>query len=258
MESVKSESNRNSRVNNMTVSIERFYAEFGGDKLVDSSNYPPEIVEYLQQEEHLTRQIMIRYEYGYFIEVGCMDARSLWLAISLNVPYYGIDIVDKYIERARAKINALRKEQSSLIAEVAEASVYDLSLHLSRHFALQRVISQPRPLVIFPFNSFGNISDPQRASEAVKQCKMDFLILTYKTDEPSTQVRNKYYQNCGYTGLLPTRDDKGVRFSSLEGLDTSAYEESYLGSIFSPEFFLTAYAFSQVGIAYHGIRQKVD
>lgn len=240
----------------MAVPIESFYAEFGGDKLVDSSNYPSEIVEYLYCEEQLIREIMIRHAYGYFIEVGCMDARSLWLAVSLNVPYYGIDIVDKYIERARAKISLLRERQPSLIAEVDNVSVHNLPAYLSRYFEFRGGILHPSPVIIFPFNSFGNIDDPKKASEAVRQCNMDFLILTYKTDDSSTQARNRYYQNCGYTGLFATRDDRGVRFTAAEGLNTFAYEEFYMKEIFGPGFSLVVHDISQVGIAYHGVRQS--
>lgn len=237
----------------MSTPIERFYGQFGGDRLIDSSHYPPEILSYLRNEEQIITRIITDNKYNYFIEVGCMEARSLPLAVSLDIPYYGIDLVDKYIMRAQNMIRTMQKSEEGIKAEVYKVSVYDLANHL-KQYPLKSIDLPTHPLIVFPFNSFGNIEDPEKAARAVSNCSSDFLILTYRTDEYSTQLRKTYYQNCGYTGTTTLTDKRGIRFISSEGLNTVAYEGSYIRRLFGPNFSIQEYPIAQIGVGYYGTR----
>lgn len=238
----------------MSIPIEKFYTQFGGDRLVDSHNYPPEINQYLRHEERLIFQIITTHGYDYLIEVGCMDARALPITLALDISYYGVDIVDKYIKEAQAKIKLATQRHPSLIAEAYCVSIYDLASCFQAHPLQINPNLSLNPLAIFPFNSFGNIEDPEKAARAVSDCGLDFLILTYRTDDYSTKVRKAYYQNCGYTGITTLNDERGIRFISSEGLNTVAYEENYIKTLLGINFSIQEYPIAQVGVGYHGTR----
>lgn len=234
------------------MSVEKFYGELGGDRLVDSSNYPPEILDYLKCEEQIIIQTFDNYGYNQFVEVGCMDARSLPLAASLAVPYYGIDIVDKYIIEAQNKINASQENSENINAEVHKISVYYLADYLKQSPLRISANKPSRPLAIFPFNSFGNIDSPELAIQSIGDCNMDLLILSYRTDDHSTRARSRYYENCGYSEVIMDESEQGVRFTSPEGLSSVAYDEDYLKDLLGKRLSVKTYLFSEIGVGYHG------
>lgn len=203
-----------------------FYSNKGGDKLIDNENYPEAITNYLKEERRLYFQHLTQGNYDTLIEIGCMSARHLDIAIELNLNYIGIDIVSKYIKLAQQQITDNNYQHK---AKAFQLSLLDYE---------QETIQLPRtskPLCIFPFNSFGNIINYTDAIKKTFEIGYDFFISTYNTTEEATNVRLEYYKNCHFNNLEATTNKEGVLFTSSEGLHSWAFHSNYLRALLDQE-----------------------
>lgn len=221
-----------------------FYGTDDGNKLVDESNYPPSIKEYLEKEKQILIKNINRHDV--IIEVGCMEARNMEYAINNGKKYVGIDIVEDYIRIA----NRIVKERHlSKICEFlcVDAEKLDNILQESK-----LVKGSSSPLFFFPFNSFGNMNNYNNVLDSIMKIKnADFLIFSYDTDKKSTQERYKYYSNCNYDNLSIQSDDDGVRFTANNGLNSIAYNKEYLiENIVNRKLPIQIEKFSDIGIVY--------
>jgi hypothetical protein len=108
-----------------------------------------------------------------------------------------------------------------------------------------------RALVVFPFNAFGNLPQPDAALRAVARCDCDALILTYRTDPASTALRRLYYARYGYSGLTESSNERGVLFRSREGLHSYAYHDAWLRCLLRGHSFdATTTCFGELGIGF--------
>ncbi|MDD4614902.1 MAG: class I SAM-dependent methyltransferase [Caldisericia bacterium] len=144
------------------------------------------------------------------IEVGCMNGRNLEIANELKIKYLGIDIVERFVKEANKKIDTLNLDAIAIRCDAK--CLNKIKNHFSKHF-----------LAIFPFNSFGNIQDPQKVLNSTYKNKLDTLILTYKTDIKTTKIRKKYLENTLFEKIKKRSSKKGVLFTSNKGLFSYAY-----------------------------------
>ncbi|MDD3645940.1 MAG: radical SAM protein [Candidatus Gracilibacteria bacterium] len=198
--------------------VQDFYSNNGGELLVDDDNYPQEIKDFLVNERNVTIDLLFRGGYDLLFEVGCMNARNVNISLDLGIGYFGIDIVQRYIEEAKIKISSSGIKDSFVKVLSADKVKLDNIV----------IGASEKPLVLFPFNSFGNIENIRSTLLSFSALGFDLLISTYGTDDFSNEVRYNYYINCGYEGLQQNEGDESIVFSSNEGLHTSVYKEQWL------------------------------
>ena len=224
--------------------VKAFYRT-AGQRLVVPDYYPAAIREHLAAEEKLVVRLLNAGKYTAVIEVGCMHGCLHFPALlQAGVRYLGIDIVPESIIAFQEHLRTRR--DTTGLAEARVLDVSELSL-IQTDFIGRRV------LVVFPFNSFGNLEHPTVALAEVAKCGYDPLILTYRADEVSSAVRAEYYQRCGYTGIQHIVSDQGTCFRAVEGLCTWAYNRVWLiDQLRTAAFVCEEYSLASVGIAYLG------
>lgn len=198
-----------------------FYGTETGNRLVDEGNYPSSIVDYLKQERELLESKLPQHDL--LIEVGCMEARNLEIAVKSRKKYIGIDIVKSYIDIA-SEIAQKRGLQD--ICEFLCIDAEQLDSILEKSKLLKNAKS---PLFFFPFNSFGNMENFENVIKSMRRIEnSDFMIFSYNTDKKSNEERYKYYQNCSYDNLTMLNGQEGVRFVADNGLNSIAYNQDFL------------------------------
>ncbi len=221
-----------------------FYGTDDGNRLVDETNYPNSIKNFLDKEKNILVDNIKNHDV--IIEVGCMEARNMESAIKNNKKYIGIDIVPKYIKIAN-RIAQKRNLTSTCEFLCIDAEKLDEILEKSKLLKDSR-----NPLFFFPFNSFGNMNNFNNVIKSIYNIKnSDFIIFTYQTDEKSTNERFKYYNNCNYNNLRAKKEEYGVRFIADNGLNSMAYNENFFQeNIKKRGLDLNVKKFADIGIAY--------
>lgn len=221
-----------------------FYGSESGNRLIDENNYPLSIKKYLETE----KQILNKYikDYDIIIEVGCMVARNIQIAVLNKKKYIGVDIVPEYIKLAN---EVIKKRNLSDTCELLciNAEALDDILHKSK-----LIKNCYNPLFFFPFNSFGNIDNQVCTLKSLKKIKgATFIIFSYKTDVDTTNERLKYYGNCNYDNLIVRKEDIGIRCVATNGLNSMAYNEDYLvNCIENMDMQIETREFSEIGMAF--------
>ena len=219
-----------------------FYASGPGDHLVESSFFPKEIVLFLEKEKEIVQEALRAS--GLLFEVGCMEGRYLDVALSEGKKYFGIDLVERYVKKGNEVLSKKGLPTSDFVIQQADASSID------EVFSKNNL---DRALVIFPFNSFGNMVNKDDVIASLARTRKPFLIFTYNTDALSNDARLQYYKNCGYKNIRYEENDEGVRFFSDEGLNTIAYKEDYIKNEFKKMGIdIEGVRFSNIGIVYQG------
>jgi hypothetical protein len=204
-----------------TPSSAEFYRD-AGQALVDERNYPPAIVDHLIAERAWLKRIIHRGGYSAAIEVGCADGGvHLETLLSLNIRYLGIDLVPRLVsilnDRLKHRPDGAR----------ARACVMDAR----RLSSVKASLRAHKVLVVFPFNSFGNLEDPRTIIAEACGSGFDALILTYRTDPLASRKRLEYYSRCNLARIDKERDSRGVVFLSPEGLRSYAYHRTWLTAL---------------------------
>jgi hypothetical protein len=216
-----------------------------GLELINDSNYPYPVVEFLNEERKYLQSVIGHYDV--LLEVGCMTGRHLAWAMKNNVYYMGVDVVEHYLVEARKKACDLGMPLSKykFVNWNAESIDGVLNEYDLRKFNSNRI------LIFFPFNCFGNISNISNVINSLKKSGCHYLISTYKTDESTSKSRLDYYKNCEYKSLSSRTNEEGVVFTSQEGFKSVAYHPHWLKDLFNKaclEF--KACDFSSMGIMY--------
>lgn len=236
-------SQRSDRSEGASDPVAVFYAHTG-QALAEDVNYPHAIRHHLSQE----RAIMVRRlsSGAYFVvaEVGCMDGRLL-LSDVLRFParYVGIDLVAASIQVLNQRLRDVG---------IPEARAVGVALDARRLSELDQLRGIGNTLVVFPFNSFGNLSEPVIVLAEAALLSAEVLIFTYRTDEMSTRLRAEYYANCGMANLMSQSTEDGVIFTSSDGLATCAYSRRWYESKFRAHGYTCTFEeFGQLGFAVH-------
>jgi hypothetical protein len=227
------------------MNVNNFYNSGTGDRLIDPSKYPSEIHSYLEAELNLLEAVIKNFDM--VVEVGCMHGRFLKWILMQNKYYVGVDIAANYIAQGKEKAISLGLESSKYQFICQDAKDLDRVIeHNPFDF-----IRKENILVFFPFNSLGNIEDLDGVVTCLKKIKTNFYISSYKTDNFSTEAREQYYTNCGYTNISQINANEGIRFRSHEGLNTIAYHPNFLVNRFTQiNINLKTYNLSEIGVAY--------
>lgn len=221
-----------------------FYEKGLGDRFLEAVHYSTEISSFLHSEENLVNSLSPAFDL--LIEVGCMHGRYLNWAVSQSKNYLGIDIVSKYVEggRRRTSERGLCQKSYRFILGSAEEMgklIDPDELH----------VSIDRCLLLFPFNSFGNIPDTASVIRNLSACGLPFLISSYLVSDLATQCRTEYYRRCGYAGIQISREEYGVCLSASGGLRSIAFFPEYLKALFKGEELAVAMVpLSRIGVAY--------
>jgi len=221
-----------------------FYGNGQGDRLIDPLFYPKGIKLFLEDEEKLLKLLVPFFDL--LIEVGCMHGRYLCWAIRRKKSYIGIDVVERYIFAGKQRLGELKtlSDQCSFILGSAE-DIAD-TIHPN-----DLGVDVGRCLAFFPFNSFGNMPNPKSVVKSLAQSGLPFCVSSYRIVQKATECRMRYYRNCGYGRIKTSRGRNGVRFSSPDGLNTIAYDPTFLRGMFaSNNVDARSMPFSQIGMAY--------
>ncbi|HEX8273761.1 MAG TPA: class I SAM-dependent methyltransferase [Longimicrobiaceae bacterium] len=197
-----------------------FYEEGGGDRLMDPACHPPAITEFLREERQVLSAISDSIDV--LVEVGCMDGRNLDWALSHGKRYIGVDLNHRHIDTAQRTAEA-RGLQERVRFVAGDARQIDTVIAPA-----MQGLSPSRALLFFPFNSFGLIPGPSRALRRIQASGLLFFISSYQVSAVATACRAAYYQRCGYGSLSVAEDERGVWFTSTEGLRSVAYHPRYL------------------------------
>jgi hypothetical protein len=93
------------------------------------------------------------------------------------------------------------------------------------------------------------MGDVHSVSRAIVDTGLPFMIGSYSAGKYATQCRIQYYQNCDYRHVSWRRTERGVMFSSAEGLRSFAFNAKFVRSLFPPGYMIMQ-QFSSIGIAY--------
>ena len=224
--------------------VKNFYGKGKGDRLIDPLFYPRSIQLFLADEEALLKRLSTSFDL--LVEVGCMHGRYLEWAATNEKHYLGVDVVRRYISAGNSRLkefkSSTQKQRFVLggaekISKIVVPSDWDVNVD--------------RCLLLFPFNSFGNMPKPLSVVESLGQRCLPFLISSYRTSMRATACREIYYRNCGYSRLRTYKSQKGVRFTSPDGLNTVAYGKAFVQQMFwSVGMSVRLVPFSQIGMAY--------
>lgn len=195
----------------------QFYNDNWWEELINEENYPKEIVLYLSKEEELIRNVLKQWWYHAMLEIWCMQARNSFIPDSLDLYYWWIDIVERYIIEWEKLI-----WKNNINWEVKLLSVNDLNN------VNTPIKDNKKTLAIFPFNSFWNLLEIKSALINLYNLWYDILISTYLTDDFSNKVREEYYLNCWYRGFIKNENNQYIWYRSNEWLDSKAYKEKYI------------------------------
>ena len=223
--------------------IKDFYESGKGDRLIDPLLFPEEIKQFLVGEKRILEAL--RGLFDLLVEVGSMYGRYLKWAVENSKCYLGIDIVQRYIKDGKRIVAKLQLDPDKYRFMLGGAEkITDLVKPSEWNIAPDKC------LLFFPFNSFGNMENPVVVIKSIKKSGLPFLISTYGTSQEINAYREQYYRNCGYAEILCVQDEKGVRFTSPDGLSSIAYHPNYLRGLFvSNGLRATVISFSKIGIA---------
>jgi hypothetical protein len=199
-----------------------FYSKAGA-VLMARQNYSKAIRNHLYGEKECVKSIVRQCNYTAAVEVGCADGSvHMQTLLALRLHYLGIDLVPRFISILNQRLDALSP------AVAARAVVLDAHCMSS----LLPLLQGQAALLIFAFNSFGNVDDPNQVIAQASACRSDFLILTYRTNRKASLLRHEYYSRCNLSGLRHERNERGVVFRSDDGLHSYAYHHAWLTGLF--------------------------
>jgi len=207
-----------------------FYANNGGDEILNHQNYPAKLKRFLAQEQKLFTDFVKSTKSNLVIEVGCGELENVEVANANNVSYLGLDFSPQRISKVQDK---LRKGQiKKLPGQRVNVKCVNIIKLDSGELEL---LPADQPVMIFPFNVIGNVAPISALFTNLRLLNMSMLISIYKNDAASIAMRREYYESCEYKHIQMQNDPNGtgVVFRSDEGLYTVAYDQSYLVKLLS-------------------------
>ena len=224
--------------------IKDFYESGKGDRLIDPLLFPEEIKQFLLGEKRMLEALAGSFDL--LVEVGSMYGRYLKWAIENGKRYFGIDVVERYIEAGKKVV------LDSQLDPIEYRFVLGKAENIAELVKPDELGVKPNQCILFfPFNSFGNMDDPLAVIRGIRKSGLPFLISTYGTSKEINICREKYYRNCGYSEIISIQDEKGVRFVSPDGLSSIAYHPNYLQNLLiNNGLKTTVIPFSKIGIAF--------
>ena len=200
----------------------KLYESGDGDTLIDDSLYSAEVKEYLFMERlEISKKLK---SYNTLVEIGCMVTRHLDQAIENNKNYIGVDIVQRYIDEANLKNSKIKGWGSKYNAICYNALMLEEGF---KTITVLKELEKTKTLLLFPFNSFGNIDDCDKMLQVLNRLGIDFMINSYKTDIKTNVFRMNYYKRNSMTNLELLENENGVTIWSDENLNSKCFNEKY-------------------------------
>jgi len=217
------------------------YKSSVGDELINPENYNDEILLYLAEEAKILKSIISNFET--VVEAGCMSGRNLELVASLNKNYVGVDLEKRYIEEAKKKYSSF------------ERAMFVCDDIINLESILQGYNFQKKNLaVVFPFNSFGNVSDNFNTLNSLLQAKFNVIIFTYRNDNFTNGIREDYYQKSGFNNMSVEENNNGVRFFNEAGLNSKAFSKQWFDKVGTKtNIYFNFQNFSNIGVVYSNL-----
>lgn len=210
--------------------VARFYGSGMGWRMFDGKYLTPELSTYLRSEAILLASASKEFEdFNHLIEVGCGFGRYLSWAVDQGHGYDGVELIGWLAqmgqERIRQKVQRGLNTKPMAITH-GSASVVDFLLHETFRN------SMIHPITFFPFNCFGNLSNPKLVMQSLSQSADLVIISTFETNSYATATRSKYYESCGYQNVKSVENENGVLVTSEDGLHSYAYHAEFLQQLF--------------------------
>lgn len=188
--------------------------------MLDDALLTPAMRSYLDDEvEALTVEPALEHVF----EVGCGAGRHLAWARDRGLGYDGLDIVPWLVEQGRAALGSMTPAPVGCRLHVGTAEAL-ASVWTAQGLAARRAST----IVLFPFNCFGNVARPARVAAAIAVTGARVFLSVLSPSAESTARRREYYAHVGYTALAQHETERGVLFTSAEGLWSFAYHLSFL------------------------------
>lgn len=220
-----------------------FYGSGLGDRLIDEPNLPTAIRLFLVEERRFLERVAGTAEA--LIEVGCMHGRHLDWCVRRRIRYVGIDVIPRYIELGQRTVRLAHLDADAYRFVLGEAE--ELDRLVGRESSREKETS----LIFFPFNSFGNVDNPVLVAKSLAVVGCPFFVSTYLTTENANRERARYYQSCQYNSIRSEVTEHGIRFVSLDGLNSMAYHPEYLRRVWADAGLTVAVVtFGEIGVAY--------
>ena len=188
--------------------------------MLDDALLTPAMRSYLDGE---VETLAVEPALEHLFEVGCGDGRHLAWARERGLGYDGLDIVPWLVERGRDALGAMTPAPVRCNLHVGTAETL-ASVWADQGLAARRSST----VVFFPFNCFGNVARPARVAQAIAVTGARVFLSVLSPSAESTARRREYYAQVGYTGLEQHETERGVLFTSAEGLWSFAYHLSFL------------------------------
>lgn len=225
---------------------EEFYGAGGGDALADPALYPPAVARFRESEDALLAAVARGADT--LVEVGGMHGLHLEWAHARGLRYLGLDVVERYAADGRERIRQLGPDAARLEHRFVCGDATKLPAILE-----QAEVGFPslRAVLLFPFNSIGNMADLEGVVRAITAVGLPLLISTYQVSAEATAIRRDYYLRSGLSIQRVVEDDQGVHFQLSGGHTISAYRDSHLRRLFRSHGVELAHRiYSELGVAY--------
>lgn len=215
-----------------------------GVQILNPENYPLGVHEYLADERRYVESVAD--DYDVIIEAGCFSGTYMLWAAKYGKSYVGLDVIPEFVIHAKSNARFFKLHPDRL-----EFHVFDLT-ELNRLYQKSKILRQKpgAALLIIPFNLFGNIPDVDQLIDELKTWEGGFIISNFLTNGLATETRRRYYLNCGLQGLSLRKEKAGVRFESVEGLNSTAYSTDWIEGEFDGMNLATR-QLGEVGIGYY-------
>lgn len=200
-----------------------FYAHAGGSRMLAQAHHTPAVRAYLERE---AEPLLDEPGFEHLFEVGCGQGRHLDWARGHELHYDGLDLVPGLIEQGRARARALTPSPRRCELHVGSAAaLHELWLACGLDSRAASVI------VLLPFNCFGCLARPELVAAAVAATGARVFLSMFDVSAAATRHRHEYYTKLGFAEVRSRRTDRGVLFTSTEGLWSYAYDRGFLAHV---------------------------
>jgi hypothetical protein len=196
-----------------------------GSRMFDDDYLTWEVSEFLWSERQLVGELLDWGNFEHLIEGGCGFGRSLPIAHNREIVYDGCEIVKSWISVANKRIALMN------------VTPQELRVTLGSVESIERIapLFARRPsgcsLLLLPFNLIGNLANPIQCLKGARAFGCSVAIASFGFDTDTTNVRLRYYAQCGFTNLDKHIDTAGSRITGSQHLNTVAYRPETLENL---------------------------
>ncbi|KYF89469.1 hypothetical protein BE18_52370 [Sorangium cellulosum] len=218
------------------AAVLQFYASNGGARMFVDAHLTPAVRAYLEAEAQPLRD---EPALEHLFEIGCGYGRYLLWALAEGLHYDGLDMVPWLVEMGRSRLRESAPSPLRRKLHVGSAE-HLVALWAAEGLAPRRDVT----VLFFPFNCFGSLARPERVVRSIAATGARVFLSGFATSAEATRHRRAYYEQNGYAALDASVTDRGVLFTSAEGLRSFAYDRGHLERMFASAGYALARAFA--------------